>query len=136
MAFKIYKPQQIIEQLELCDTDGTVAATLDINIEADTIAQQFGINWNKFIELKTAVSTMADTADDYNKVQEMYGLAILSLFVLLFGKDNTDKLCEFYDNRYSTMIAEIMPFIEQIVVPAIIKANANKVNQIKQRYKK
>lgn len=58
-----------------------------------------------------------------------YGAAILSLFELLFGEENTQKIVDVYENRYTDMLSDISPFIVEVVTPKMEDAVQNYVEK-------
>jgi hypothetical protein len=64
------------------------------------------------------------------KAQEAFGTAVIAIFAVLFGKENTDKIIAFYDGRYAEMLSDIMPFIEDALLPKIKETSAEYAQQI------
>lgn len=58
---------------------------------------------------------------------ERFGKCIVSVFELLFGAENTQKILEFYENNYTEMIVDILPYIQTVIAPELKGA----VKQIK-----
>lgn len=59
------------------------------------------------------------------------GSAIVSLFDLLFGTAPTRQLVAFYENRYTEMLADLMPFLSDAVLPKINEAMQSRAAQYK-----
>lgn len=138
MGYKVYLPQRVKEDLELCDENGEVKAVLHIDIDTDLKVADFRRAYNNFAQ----AALLADTAkniediDAYSALEESAGLAIIELFNVLFGEENTAKIVAFYSERYTTMTMAILPFIIDVIAPAMEKANETKKEQIKQSYTK
>lgn len=113
MSYKIKKNQNITEDIELIANDGAVSATLHINISPAAIAKDYR---NVQIELIKAKKS----ADNQNEdAIEQYGKAVISMFDLLFGKENTEKILKYFENDYFEMSLQIMPFVYDVVEPAL-----------------
>ena len=64
------------------------------------------------------------------------GEAIVSLFVLIFGEKQTNEIIAFYDNDYTSMLIDIMPFIRDVVTPMFVKARKEKIALMKKNTKR
>jgi hypothetical protein len=53
---------------------------------------------------------------------EKLGEAILNLFVVIFGQEQAQKLVDFYGESYTEMLADVVPFINDVVAPKINEA--------------
>ncbi|MDO4547668.1 MAG: hypothetical protein Q4D04_06215 [Clostridia bacterium] len=79
-----------------------------------------------------------DVAADYNKAQgrladtekllqknaseasmNEYGEAVINLFCVLFGEKDTERIIKFYEGRYIEMLADIYPWIQDNILPAL-----------------
>lgn len=129
------KRNHIVEDLQIEDNGKTLDLKVDINV--DSILQSY----NKAQYGIAKSSKMAKEATDENdvsKAQEAMGSAILNLFEIIFGEDQTQKIIEFYDNRYLEMLGDIAPFITDVVAPRIAdaqKAIADRYKQVGKRGK-
>ena len=123
------KRNHIVEDLQIEDNGKTLDLKVDIN--ADSILQAY----NKAQYGIAKSSKMAKEAADENdvsKAQEAMGSAILNLFEIIFGEDQTQKIIEFYDNRYLEMLGDIAPFITDVVAPRIADAQQAIADRYKQ----
>jgi hypothetical protein len=64
------------------------------------------------------------------------GEAIVSLFVLIFGEKQTNEIIAFYDDDYTSMLIDIMPFIRDVVTPMFAKARKEKIALMKKNTKR
>jgi hypothetical protein len=69
--------------------------------------------------------------NDLEKAQEAMGNAIFGLFDVVFGHDQTEKIIDLYDNKPLEMLADITPFITDVVAPRVQEAQ----QRIEDRYK-
>lgn len=129
MAWKIQKSSQIIEDLELTDADGHVEACIHVEVDVDRIASAYRKAELAIAEAEQAVKAKVD--DAYTK----YGEAVLQLYTLIFGAEDTERIVEFFDGRYTAMMEEINPFIVHVVAPAIREKLKNHKQSAANHYK-
>ena len=67
---------------------------------------------------------------------KVLGETIVSLFVLIFGEKQTNEIIAFYDNDYTSMLIDIMPFIRDVVTPMFVKARKEKIALMKKNTKR
>jgi hypothetical protein len=125
MAYQIKRKSKIKERLELCDETGAVVLPIDVEINVDDIAKISNAQ-QVFIMAKELIQKEPQSA----KAQEAFGTAVIAIFAVLFGKENTDKIIAFYDGRYAEMLSDIMPFIEDALLPKIKETSAEYAQQI------
>lgn len=138
MAYQIKKSRKIFEELELCNDNGDVEKALAINLDVDSIAPVFRkkqvalINAQK--ELKN-IQKMGNQAD-FDAAYEIYGRALVDIFELTLGADNTAEILDFFENNYIEMCTQIVPFISEIIIPSIENSIFEKKKQMKNMHKK
>lgn len=125
MAYQIKRKSKIKERLELCDETGAVVLPIDVEINVDDIAKISNAQ-QVFIMAKELIQKEPQSA----KAQEAFGTAVIAIFAVLFGKENTDKIIAFYDGRYAEMLRDIMPFIDDVLLPKLKEASAEYAQQI------
>lgn len=127
MAYKIVR-NHIVEQLEIEDNGKTLNLAVDINV--DSILKQF-ITAQYGIAKAGEDAKKATNEKDYAKAEEAMGNAVLSLFEIVFGKEQTRQIIEFYDDHTIEMLNDIAPFITEVVTPRVTEAQ----QKIEERYK-
>lgn len=138
MAYQIKKTRKINEELELLNDNGEVEKTLLINLDVDAIAPMFRkkqvalINAQK--ELKN-IQKMGVQAD-FDAAYELYGRAVVDIFELTLGVQNTAEILEYFENNYIEMCTQVVPFISEVVVPSIEISINEKKKQMKNLHKK
>lgn len=110
---------RIVEQLEI-DDNGT-KTVLDVDISADAILKDYNQAQYAIAQAQMLAQKAKDEKDAEAAEQAM-GEAILSLFRVIFGKDQLDKILQIYDNRPLEMLGDIAPFIAEVVTPRIHEA--------------
>lgn len=115
MAYQIKRQKRITETMELTDSDGTVAHTIVTDLTVDNIAKSFRECQLNILHAQQEIKN----SDDVSVAQEKLGNAIIALFNLLFGREQTENILEFFEGNYTEMIMQIMPFINDVIKPAI-----------------
>ena len=133
MAYQARREKKIAETLELVNNDGTVSKKIEVNLNADSIARSFRDKQNELIRAEMDIKHCKDKGE-YDKILETFGSAMLSIFELIFGAENTAAILEFYENNYVEMATQIMPFISDVIVPAVDEAFAKKREQLANNY--
>ena len=85
---------RIVEQLEI-DDNGT-KTVLDVDISADAILKDYNQAQYAIAQAQMLAQKAKDEKDAEAAEQAM-GEAILSLFKVIFGKDQLDKILQIYD---------------------------------------
>ena len=57
--------------------------------------------------------------------------AAYALFELIFGKEQTEKLVQYYDNRILSMLSDFLPYFSDVILPEIKKAQSNLADKYK-----
>lgn len=120
MAYQIKKSDRITENLELLDSNNNVTLTIHINIEIGRIAKEYRQLQIELAEAQNMISQGSEQAF------EAFGNAVIKLFRCLFGDENTQKILEYFENDYTEMAVQCMPFISDVIQPAIEKYSRSK----------
>ena len=113
---------RITDTVELVNADGE-----KLNISFTFLPSGALVKQLRTMELALADAKNKSAEEAASKV----GTIILSLFKMLFGAENTEKIVEFYGGQYEFMVYDFMPYIYENVIP---KCNAA-VRQAKKRAK-
>ena len=130
MAYEIQRKQRIKDQLTLKDEKGKIVHTLDIDLDADTIAGRYTRTINNVIRAEQLIKTDNPTSETI----EQYGNAIADLMALIFGEENAAIIIDFYDDGYSEMLIDILPYIQDVIAPKIDESSKKRVAQLKNQY--
>lgn len=128
MAYKIKKSGRITEELELLGEDCSTVLTLHIDINVDRIASSYR---KAQITLMKAAKAAKNGSDE---ALELYGKAVTALVDLIFGEDNTAKLLEYFDGKYTDMSVKCFPFIRDVIEPAVKTAIDTQKGVIAENY--
>lgn len=124
--YQIRRQSKITETLQLCHADGTVAETIEVNINVD----QLGSRINKAYELVGIAQNTLQRDPHDPKLMEEYGNAIIALFRAIFGDENAEKIISFYEGNESEMLLDIFPFLNDVILPAVREASAHRKEQL------
>lgn len=106
----------VVEDLQLKDGDKELVLHVDLSV--DRILQQYTKAMRTLIEAQKAIRE-SDMSDE--KVAAL-GAAILGVFEVIFGPAQAKQLVEFYGEAYTEMLADVAPFINEVVAPKINEA--------------
>lgn len=126
MAYKAKRQDRVIEDLELCNADGTVVKIIHVELDADNMVRKLS---EKHLALINALKNVQEIKDARTEVEKarVLGAAVVDLFEAVFGREDAECILDFYGNRYVEMCQEVVPFITQIVIPEVRKiAKQNK----------
>lgn len=139
MAYKIKRQQHQTEELHLCDARGITQHIISVDLSADGLLNNVRSQYLKLIkaqkeaeDLKSKISSK----EDMDRVMENMGNIVLALFESVFGTEGTSTIVNFYENRVIEMVTEILPFIQNVVLPAVNKIEKSKRKSIIKPYLK
>lgn len=127
MAYQI-KRNHVVEELEIEDNGQVHVFNVDLNVD-DILKRYNAANYK--IAAAQESARKARTEKDMQAAEEALGDAVLSLFSVVFGEEQTQQIIEIYTNRTFEMLADIAPFIADVVGPRIQEAQA----RIAERYR-
>lgn len=126
MAYQIKRKSKIKERLELCDESGAVVLPIDVEINVDDMASRIAAAQQTL----SMAQALVNKEPQSEKAQEAFGSAVIAMFAVIFGKDNTDKILAFYDGRYTEMMLDVFPFIGEVIMPKIKSVSAERKQQL------
>jgi len=131
--YKLSREKKIIEQIEL---DG--GEVIDINIDVENISNDFNQAYNKVIAAEKKMAELKIKTDNKEvidlNIERDYGEAVIALFSVVFGEENTSKILNYYENRYIEMSSEVFPFIINVVVPRMKTYMEEKRKKLEDNY--
>ena len=138
MIYKARRAERLRDTLELCNNNGNIVKSLDIDLDVDIKGRDLITKYNNFLhlsrQLRDAQATHNET--DFYKVVSLYTLAVDELFSLAFGENNKVEIYEFYDNNYIEMVEMLIPYIFKRVIPAAGDSVSRRKNDLKTAFKR
>lgn len=124
------RKKKLVDTLELKNEDGSTFAILNIDLDVDRIMAEYNRARNDVIRAQQKIK-----ADPQNpEILNEYGKAIVSVLDVLFGAENTKKLLEFYENKYSELLEMIFPYISNEIEPRMREIVNDKVAKMKAQF--
>ena len=114
----------VVEDLELEDNGKKLVLHVYMNV--DKILGRYLQVAGELAQAQRAVRA----AQTDEKVEAL-GAAILNVFSVIFGDAQAKQLVDFYDGAYMEMLADVTPFINDVVAPKVNEAQ----QRIMQQYK-
>lgn len=107
----------VVEDLKVTDAGTGEELVLHVDLSVDQILQRY----MQATEAFTKARNNANKGLTEERVEKL-GEAILNLFVVIFGQEQAQKLVDFYGESYTEMLADVVPFINDVVAPKINEA--------------
>lgn len=134
MAYKIQKSPHVREEVTVED-DGR-ELTISVDIDVNQIMLRYTGAVQKIREAEDELNKLRNggeiSPDSLGDAYAALGKAVMNLFVLLFGEVQTEKIMDFYEGAHMEMLADFVPFLQDVVTPKIRDAQL----QISRRYTK
>lgn len=129
MAYQIKRENRVTESLELLDNNGNVAETIDVDINIDAMLAEYRKAQNDIIRAEQKIKENPDNSYD------LYGEAVISFFRVIFGTDGTERLLKYFQDNYTEMLTVVMPFVVDVIEPAVKKSVTDKKARMANNYK-
>lgn len=127
MAYQIkIAKNRIEEDLELVHADGSEAVTIHVSIDTGNIGKAV----LKCYENVGNAQARLQSGETNANTMEAYGRAVIELFGVIFGEENTRKLLEAFDGNETEMLLGVFPFIEDVVMPAVRSTSEARKEQL------
>lgn len=132
MAYQVRRQKLITEDIELLNKDGTkVERVIHIEFNAEKLARKFNNARNNIIRAQLELKKGNALAD---KKLEAFGTAVIEMFNVVFGEDNTNELTAYFEGNYIEMLEVMMPFITDVAAPAVQAAVESHKKQLADNY--
>lgn len=128
---ELKRSSSIIDKIKLGDE------VIEINLSTADIVKRFRAVHLDILHAEQEVKKLRNegiTKENMADAFETYGNAILKLFELIFGEENTAKIVKFYESNYEEMAIEVTPYINEVIVPKIQAAGEEQKARAKQKY--
>lgn len=124
--YKVTRKNRIKEELQLCHADGTVAETIEVDLNVDEVGNRV----NKAYEMLAMAQNELQKNTNSEQLLEAYGNAVIAVFNVIFGADGASRIMAFYEGNYTEMLLDLFPFINNEIMPKIREATAARREQL------
>ena len=117
MAFKLKRFKKT-ESLELVNEEGATEKVITVRLDRAGLAMKAS---KKYVEIQR-LQAMAEKARGKENAEELVaklGQTVIDFFEIIFGEEDTKAILEFYEGNYIEMALEVMPFIQEKVLPMV-----------------
>ena len=132
--YTIKKAAHIVDELKIDGDDGK-DLTLNVNIYIDDILAGFEEKRAAISkaqqDLKALKASKETDPAEMGLVLNSLNDAVYALFELVFGKEQTETLVKFYDNRVLSMLGDFLPYFSEVILPEIKKAQSDLADKYK-----
>ena len=137
MIYKTGRTKKITDTIELCDESGNVEKALVISLDIDTIALQLSSKYSDYVASSRRLKEAQNSGDKtkFISIAAVYYQTLIDLFEMVFGRENTEAILEFYEHRYLEMAQQLLPYVYMEVLPKIRKSVKQQKNSIKNIFK-
>lgn len=128
---ELKRSSKIVEQLKIGDK------IIEINLSTTDLVTRFRKTQLDILHAEKEIKelqTKGIDSDNMTEAFEAYGNAIVRLFELIFGDENSQIILEFYENNYEEMALEVTPFINEVIVPKIQEVYQEQKSKLKVKY--
>ena len=128
---QIKRKQKVTDRLELQDENGEIKVIIDVDIDVDRMMNDINKSQNQIIRAQMDLSKVKNEITVQN-----YGTAILEMINVIFGSENAEKILNHYDNRYTEMLEDIMPYITEDIMPKIRRVADDRMKRMKEMHRR
>lgn len=122
---RIERTRNYVDDLELADGDKTL--TIHLELEPERIIKDYRAAQ---VDIMRAYREAEKSPKDPDAVSHV-GDVVLTLFTLIFGERDTQRILDFYDGQYSQMVADILPYISGSVGQAVERVRKQRINNMR-----
>lgn len=137
MAYQAKRKAVYTEEFELVEEDGTMFCTLHVTLDPDSVVTRLSEKHIALVEALQNVRNVKQTSSEEEKARgvEILGHAVVDILEVVFGKEDTEIITDFYSNRYIEMCQEVIPFVTGVVIPQVRKMARENRKQIMAQYR-
>lgn len=129
--YTIQKSEALSDKLELKDAEGkSLVLDIRLGITPQTVREYRALQIRLMDLQKRAESKPGDP-----ETVEQTGQAVADLLSLLFGAENLERMAAFYDGDFITMLADVFPYIREVIAPKFADLAKARREQLKRRFK-
>ncbi len=124
--YQIQRTKPFEDTIELCDGGEALQIKYSVTITPD-FARNARALQVKIIDLQRRSKTEQEF--------ESLGRAIVDLFELIFGVENTQKIVSFYEGDYANMLMDLFPYLRNTVFEELNRRTAARIKNLKKQYR-
>lgn len=111
--YKITKGANRIEKdLQIVTSDGAEVATFRVSISMREMETRVAKAYEAMSIARAELQKKPDAV-------EAYGKAVIAFMQTIFGDEQTAQLLEIYESDYTQMLLDVVPFIQDEIMPAL-----------------
>ena len=133
--YTIKKAAHIVDELKIEDGNGGQDLELYINIYIDDILADFEDLRARIgkaqSDLKALKASKEADPTQIGVALNSLNDATYALFELIFGKEQTEQLVSYYNNRVLSMLGDFLPYFSDVIMPEIKKAQTDLADKYK-----
>ena len=118
MAYQVKRAKSEMVELELVGADGAVEKRLQIHLSPASSAEQAMTRYLDLLRLQKDLPRL-DAAEDREAVLSAVGEAVLQVYTVTIGEENTRELLAFYEGRPMEMVQQTLPFLQDEIIPRL-----------------
>lgn len=122
--YTIKRKPRLQDKLRLQDGDKILEIAVDLDV--DTAISNY---WRMYEKLYMAQETLKKDPSEVN--QQEFGNAFLALLSFLFGDESAAQIVAFYDGRYSELLLDLYPYLENEIYPKLKRASAERAKRLR-----
>lgn len=126
MAYTIKKAPHIQDEVTIQDGEKTLV--LSVNLYVDDVMAEIDATRAKLGQAQARIRELRKESVEENEIAAAYAelsRATIALFQLIFGQEQTEQLVAFYDDRVAAALADLVPYLTEVILPAIKAAQAD-----------
>ena len=129
--YNIKKSETFIDQLKVTNEAGeSLVMDIALNINP-TVVKEYRALQVRLMDL----DKQRQTDPEKSEIIEQIGRAVCDLITLLFGAENFRKMDDYYAGDYVTLLADITPYIWDVIAPKLQDLSKARKAQLKRRFK-
>lgn len=118
------------DEIELAKNDGTSEfITINLNITPDLVKEYRKLQLQYIDYQKKTAENPKDVV-----AIEKAGEVIVGILALLFGKENAEKIINFYSDDYIQTMVNLYPYIENTLVPRLNEIIRQRKHDLKRKF--
>lgn len=121
--YQINRTNHIVDEVKMTDNGRELIVKVDLNVEK--IMGRYNAARREIAAAQQNVTDIRNSdraAELLPQATAQLGSAIVALFVLIFGEEQTESIAEFYQGDHLGMLGDFIPYLTEVVMPKIQQA--------------